>query len=138
MSVTKISVGDWEEKVLNAKNPVFVKWYADTCMPCKMMAPKYKELSEKLSPQYDKMSKEKVGIDFYEIDGFAEENANLAKEWEVMNLPYVMFFNNGEYLDSQAKNIKQEHLYNMLEYHLDEDVPQHKGLFKRMSEALKK
>ncbi|MCX4343514.1 MAG: thioredoxin [Kineothrix sp.] len=80
----KFTTANFEGEVLNSEIPVLVDFYADWCVPCKMMAPVIEEMASK----YDgKMKVGKCNID--EEDG-------LARKYRVMNIPNMKIFVKGE------------------------------------------
>lgn len=104
MSVHNITDSDFKES-LSGKEKVMVKYYADWCGSCKLIAPKYRRLSE------DERFK---GIDFMEVN--AEVNENARKVAGVDNLPFFAVFKNGEIVEGTAtsKVEKVEELLNKL------------------------
>ena len=72
------------KEFINSDQPVFVDFWAEWCMPCKMFAPVLEELSDELD---GKAHFCKVNID---------ENAELAREYEIESIPTVILFKNGE------------------------------------------
>ncbi len=64
--------------------PVFVDFFAEWCGPCKMAAPVVEELVEDYK---DKAVIAKVDVD-------AEQD--LAREYQVMSIPTVIIFKNGQ------------------------------------------
>ena len=68
--------GDW--KFLGEK-PALIDFYADWCMPCKMLSPIIDELSEEY----------KGKIDIYKIDTQAEQE--LAGSFGIMSIPSLLF-----------------------------------------------
>jgi thioredoxin 1 len=78
----------FESDVLKSNLPVVVDFYADWCGPCKMIAP----IMEELSKEYDgKVKFVKVNTD---------DNQELAVRYEVMSIPYVVFFKSGAMQDA--------------------------------------
>ncbi len=68
--------GEWK---FLGERPMLIDFYADWCMPCKM-----------LSPVIDELSKEYGGkIDIYKIDTQAEQE--LAASFGVMSIPSLLF-----------------------------------------------
>jgi len=88
MSVLNVTEKNFEEEVLKSKKKVIVDFYANWCMPCKMMSPKLDEISEELG---DSIKVVKINLD---------ENINLADKYEVMSIPTIMIFNNGEIIET--------------------------------------
>ena len=84
MAVVHFSDQDFKEKVIKSKIPVLVDFYAEWCGPCKLAAPVMDELAEEFR---GKVSIGKLNI---------EENSQTAQKYEVMSIPTVILFNNGE------------------------------------------
>lgn len=81
--VTHAQAREFEE-LLSADTPMVVDFYADWCMPCKMMAP----VMEKLAGAYDgRVRVIKVNVD---------EEPDLAAQYGIQSIPAILFFQNGE------------------------------------------
>lgn len=83
MAVTKLTVDNFEEEVLQADKPVLVDFYADWCGPCKMM-----------SPVVDEMAEEKTDVKVCQIN--IDENMEIAQKYRVMSIPTFIAFKGGE------------------------------------------
>ena len=83
MGVVKITEENFEEEVINETKPVIVDFYADWCGPCKMMSPIIDNIAEELG---DMVKVGKVNTD---------ENLDLATKFNVMSIPTIMIFKNG-------------------------------------------
>ena len=75
---------NFENEVMNSKEPVLVDFWASWCMPCKLIAPVVEELSHELKGT---VKVGKVNID---------NNPELATRFSVMNIPTLVMFKNGE------------------------------------------
>lgn len=78
---------DFDEKVLKSENPVLVDFWADWCMPCKMIAPIVEELSE----EYDGK------LDFAKLD--VDSNPTIAMTYGVRSIPTLLIFKDGQPID---------------------------------------
>ena len=78
-------------QLLQDNSLVLVKYYADWCGNCKLIAPKVRRISEE--EQY-------AGITCVDIN--AEENPEARKTAGVDNLPYFAAFKNGELVGGSA------------------------------------
>lgn len=78
---------DFKEKVLDSPIPVVVDFWAEWCMPCKMIEPIVLELEK------DYLGKIKIAR--LNVD----ENQNLAVEYGIISIPTLGFFVNGQMVD---------------------------------------
>lgn len=101
MSVIQATDADFES-ALRSNEKTIVKYYADWCGSCKLIAPKYKRLSSDERFQ---------GIHFLEVN--AEENANSRKLGGVSNLPFFAVFKGDKLVESAATN-KEEAIVDLL------------------------
>ncbi|MDR1495451.1 MAG: thioredoxin [Clostridiales Family XIII bacterium] len=86
MSDVKVLTGDTYADAV-AGGAVVVDFYADWCGPCKMMAPIFAEAAE----EYEgKVAFAKINID---------ENNGIAQANQVMSIPTLIFFKDGEIKD---------------------------------------
>lgn len=79
-----ITNDNFESEVVKSEIPVLLDFWAEWCMPCRMVDPIVKEIAE----AYD--GKLKVGS----VDVDAEPD--LAGRFNVMSIPTLMVFNGGE------------------------------------------
>lgn len=78
------SVADFEQKVLNAEQPVVVDFYSDYCPPCVTLAP----IIEKLAADYEGQAVvAKVDV---------RKLPEIAQKYNVYGTPTVLFLKNGE------------------------------------------
>ena len=82
-----VSDTDFDEKVLKSDNPVLVDFWADWCMPCKMIAP----IVEELSQEYDGK------LDFAKLD--VDSNPTTAMTYGVRSIPTLLIFKDGQPID---------------------------------------
>ena len=80
----KLTKENFESEVVNSDKPVIVDFWATWCMPCKMIAPIVKELSETY--------KNRCRVAKLNIDDAME----IATRFGVMNIPTIVFFKDGQ------------------------------------------
>lgn len=102
MAVNKIDDSTFESELSNNAK-VIVKYYADWCGSCKLIAPKFRRLSE------DERFK---GYSFLEVN--AEENEIARKLAGVDNLPFFAAFKDGKLLEGKATS-KEEKIVELLD-----------------------
>jgi thioredoxin 1 len=83
-NVLELRDDNFEEAVLKSDKPVIVDFWAAWCMPCKMLAPVVEELANEYK---DKYKIAKLNID---------DAMDIATKLSVMNIPTLIFFNNGQ------------------------------------------
>ena len=83
MSVINLTTENFEEEVVNAKEPVLVDFWATWCGPCQTMGPVVDELAQELTD----VKVGKVNVD---------EQMVLAREYKVMSIPTFLVFKDGK------------------------------------------
>ena len=78
---------DFTDKVINSDKVVLVDFWAQWCMPCRMMAPILENVA-------DKMGKE---VDIVKVDVEAsQDNGMLAGKYGVQGIPNMQIFKDGK------------------------------------------
>jgi thioredoxin 1 len=83
MSYVKLTDENFEQEVLKSDIPVLVDFWAEWCVPCKMLGPVIEALAEEYAG--------KVKICKLDVD----EAPDTAGSFSVQSIPTVMIFNNG-------------------------------------------
>ena len=87
MAVKEVDKMNFEQEVLQSDIPVMVDFWAPWCVPCRVIAP----LVERLAEQYaGRLKVAKLNVD---------ENHELAIRYQVMSIPTLIFFKNGQVID---------------------------------------
>lgn len=81
---TTLDKKNFDEKVLKAKKPVLVDFWAEWCHPCKVLGPIIEEIAGEVK---DKAIVGKVNVD---------ENQELAQKFGIMSIPTVILFKDGK------------------------------------------
>ena len=79
-----IDDNNFDQMVLQDKNPAVVDLWAPWCKPCLMLAPILDELSEEYTNK----------IDFFKLD--IEQNPKTASRYGIMSIPTVLIFKQGK------------------------------------------
>lgn len=79
--VKQIESKEFKEVIKEGKNVVDL--FATWCGPCKMLSPILDEISEEIKT-----------TNFYKID--VDDNEDIAREYNVMSIPTILIFENGE------------------------------------------
>lgn len=83
MAVIEINDANFEEKIIHSGKTCLVDFYAVWCGPCKAM-----------SPIIDEIAEENSDIVVGKCD--ADESGELIGRYEIMSIPTIMVFKNGE------------------------------------------
>src|SRR5271165_1591603 len=83
-SVANVTDNSFEQDVLKAEVPVLVDFWAPWCGPCRMVAPVVEEIAQERA---DELKVVKLNID---------ENQNTAIQFNVMSIPTLILFRNGQ------------------------------------------
>ena len=74
---------NFEKEVISSDKTTIVDFYSDWCGPCKMMSPVIDKIAEE---NVEKIKVGKVNVD---------ENQELAMKYNVMSIPTILIFKNG-------------------------------------------
>ena len=83
MAVLEINDANFESEIVNSGKTCLVDFYAVWCGPCKIM-----------SPIVDEIAEENGDIVVGKVD--VDEAEELAARFEIMSIPTIMVFKNGE------------------------------------------
>ena len=84
MAVIKITANNFEEEVVKSDVPVLVDFWAPWCGPCQMQGPVVDEAAQEMA---GKLKVGKLNVD---------EEGSLAQKYNVMSIPTLILFQNGE------------------------------------------
>lgn len=106
MSEVQFTDSNFESEVLKNEQPVLVDFFASWCGPCKLQGPIVEELAAELA------GKAKIGK--LDVDG----NPQTAGKFEVMSIPTIVIFKNGQpvqrFTGLQGKEILKEELEKLI------------------------
>jgi thioredoxin 1 len=100
---TVINQDTFKEKIQESQQPSVVDVYADWCGPCKMMAPVMDAMAEKYQ--------DKCGIFKLDID----QSPQIASQYGIASIPTLLFFKNGELVETMVGATTQEILEQKIE-----------------------
>ena len=104
--LTHVNESSFKDEVLSESLPVLVDFTATWCGPCKMLDPIVKQLADEWQ---DKVKVVKLDVD---------ENANLAIQYQVMGVPTLMLFVNGEIKQRLTGYMPKNKLVDKLSQHI--------------------
>jgi thioredoxin 1 len=99
-----LTLGDenFDKEVLKSNVPVLVDFWAPWCAPCRMIAPAVEELATKYAGQ--------VKVGKMNID----DHQNVPQRYNVMSIPMILVFKNGQPVDQIVGAVPKAHLENMV------------------------
>ena len=83
-TVAEVTDSNFQAEVIESEVPVLVDFWAPWCGPCRMVAPVVEEIANERG---DQLKVVKLNID---------ENQNTAIQFNVLSIPTLMLFRNGE------------------------------------------
>jgi len=93
--------------IINSGTPVLVDFYADWCQPCRTQSPIVQELAREMK---DKVKVIKIDVD---------KNQEIARRYQVMSIPTLILFRNGEAKWRQAGVTSKANLVNVVNQHMN-------------------
>ena len=82
-NINEITSAEFEKQVLRSPIPALVKFYAEWCGPCRLLAPVLEEVAEELQGQ----------VTVFKVD--ATNNMELVQRHGIIALPTVSIFDQG-------------------------------------------
>jgi thioredoxin 1 len=77
----------FENDVIKSDKPVIVDFWAEWCGPCKMLGPRFEELS-----------KEMTTVKFCKVN--VDDNQGTAEKYQIRSIPTLLMFNKGKLVGS--------------------------------------
>jgi thioredoxin 1 len=100
--IVHLNKSNFKDEVLNSPLPVLVDFWANWCGPCHRVAP----ILEELSVAVRGLAK------ICKLD--VDEASDIADEYQVMSIPTIIIFKDGEIVDTQLGVHSKEKLRSML------------------------
>ena len=102
MAVMQVSRETFDEQVKNAAKPVLLDFWASWCGPCRMV-----------SPLVDEIAEERDDIFVGKVNG--DEEPELAQMFNIMSIPTLLVFKNGEIAASAVGAMPKEDILALLD-----------------------
>ena len=94
----EITKDNFDKEIIKAKSSAIVDFWAEWCMPCKMLSPVIDEIAKECS---DKLKIGKINVD---------EEAGLASDLMIMNIPTLVFFKDGKEVERVVGVVSKKEL----------------------------
>lgn len=96
--IDEITSSAFKGEVLESDIPVVVDFWAPWCGPCRMVTPVLEDVSQKMNGK----------IKFVKLN--TDENQNIAMDYQIMAIPSLLIFKNGQEIDRIVGFVPQEQL----------------------------
>ena len=104
--IQHVNEDNFQTEVLEAAQPVLVDFTAIWCSPCKMLEPVVVELAAEWA---DRVKVVKLDVD---------HNASIAMQYQVMGVPTLMLFNQGQVKERLTGFKPKKHILSKLSPHI--------------------
>ena len=102
-----VTSANFQEEVLDSPIPVLADFWAEWCVPCKMVAP----VLEKLADDYkDKIKVAKVDVD---------QEGDLAAKFNIVSIPSILLFHEGEMVKQKIGAVPRKTLEEMIKEYIE-------------------
>ena len=101
-TAVNLTDGNFKAEVLDSPVPVLVDFWAEWCVPCKMLGPLLDQLGEDYK---DKIKVAKLNVD---------EQGEVASRFNIISIPTIMLFHNGEVAKQQVGAVPRKVLEEMI------------------------
>ncbi len=91
-----VNASNFEQEVIKSDIPVIVDFWAEWCVPCKMIGPILEEISNDYS---GRLKVAKLNVD---------EAGEIAAQFNIISIPTLMVFNNGEVAAQQVGAVSRD------------------------------
>ncbi|MDR3239965.1 MAG: thioredoxin [Clostridiales bacterium] len=102
MGVERLNTSNFKETIANSQIPVIVDFYADWCQPCKRLSPVLEEIA----------TENKGKLSIYKVN--TDQDPDLAIEYQVMGIPNIISFKNGQVYKRVVGVAPKEELINLV------------------------
>ena len=98
-----ITQDNFTAEVIESDTPVVVDFWAEWCMPCKMIAPVLEQISQDYA---GKLKVAKVNVD---------DNGELAQRYNVVSIPTLLLIKDGDVVSQQVGAVPREKIEGMFQ-----------------------
>lgn len=96
--VVEVISSTWDSEVIKTQGLVMVDFWAAWCAPCRIISPTVEELSKEYTGK----------MKFFKLN--TDENPDIASRYNIMGIPTLMFFKDGNKIDAIVGAIPKQQL----------------------------
>ena len=101
MSVIHVTKENFDKAIGVSDKIIVVDFFATWCGPCKMLGPVVEQAAGEMSD-----------VQFYKVD--IDEEMELAQRYQIMSVPTLLFFKNGEPVKKSVGAVSLQELKSMI------------------------
>ena len=101
-----IDQDNFATEVIQSDTPVVVDFWAEWCMPCKMVAPVLEQISQDYA---GRLKIAKVNVD---------DNGEIAQKYNIVSIPTLLLFKDGDVVGQQVGAVPRETIESLFKDHL--------------------
>lgn len=101
-----LSSANFKEEVLTSDKPVLVDFWAEWCVPCKMVGPIVEEVAEEY--------KDRLKVGKLEVDTAGD----IASKYNIISIPTLMVFKDGKPVQQQVGALSKAAIENMIKEYI--------------------
>ncbi|MBA7536283.1 Thioredoxin 1 [subsurface metagenome] len=102
-----VTTDNFKEEVLESTIPVLADFWAQWCVPCRMVGP----ILAQMADEYDgKLKVAKINVD---------EAGELAAEYNIVSIPSILLFDKGKVVKQQVGAVPRQTLEQMVAEYID-------------------
>ena len=105
-TVRDVTDSTFDQEVTQSDRLTLVDFWAEWCGPCKMVAPTVEELAEEYR---DRLKVCKLDVD---------SNQRTTQRYSVRSIPSLLFFKNGQVVETVVGAVRKQRLAEVIEAHL--------------------
>ncbi len=106
-NVVTVTDGNWGDEVESQSGLTMVDFWAEWCGPCRLVGPIVDELADEFSEK---------GLKVGKVDVDANQATSI--KFNVRSIPSILFFKDGELVDTVVGAVPRAHLEQKIQQHL--------------------
>ncbi|MFI5183705.1 MAG: thioredoxin [Vicinamibacteria bacterium] len=108
--IVVLTTANWENEVLQSKDPVLVDFWAEWCAPCRMIAPLVEAVAEEYAGRL------RVG----KLD--VDESPEVAGRYDIRSIPSLLVFKGGQVVEQRVGALPKQELARLVDRYVGAGV----------------